>query len=104
MATRTYPLGAALPSHADHLNTTLGRAWVTWNSRIGVTKDVWAVISTAWTHCHDCNLVRTFKGDRAHRDGNFLCRDVGQGQVSTVLRSVSRVNSVDGTMVVWKMN
>ncbi|KAJ7803085.1 hypothetical protein B0H14DRAFT_2613734 [Mycena olivaceomarginata] len=97
MATRTYPLGVALPS-------PLGRAWVTWNSRIGVTKNVWAVISTAWTHCRDCNLVRTFEGDRAHRDENFLCRDIGQGQVSTFLGSVNRVDSIDGTMVVWKMS
>jgi hypothetical protein len=47
MATRTYPLGVALPSHSDHINSPLGCAWVAWNSRVGVTQDVWAVISTA---------------------------------------------------------
>ncbi|KAJ7141519.1 hypothetical protein C8R46DRAFT_1361128 [Mycena filopes] len=103
MSTRTYPVGIALPSHSDHINSTLGRAWVAWNSRVGVSKDVWAVLSTAWVHCRDCDLVRTFDADRAHRDSNFLCRDVGQGQVSTVLGATHRVNSADGTMVVWKM-
>lgn len=103
MATRTYPSGVPLPTHTDNINSILGRAWVTWNSRVGVTKDVWAILSTAWTHCKDCNLVRTFDGDRAHRDENLLCRDIGQGQVSTILGGLHRVNSSAGTMVVWKM-
>ncbi|KAJ7128841.1 hypothetical protein C8R46DRAFT_1245109 [Mycena filopes] len=36
MSTRTYPVGIALPSHSDHINSTLGRAWVAWNSRVGI--------------------------------------------------------------------
>ncbi|KAJ7442070.1 hypothetical protein B0H11DRAFT_2094975 [Mycena galericulata] len=92
MATRTYPTGS-LPSHSDHIDTAIGRAWVTWNSRVGVTKDVWP----------DCDLVRTFEGDRAHRDENLMCRDVGQGQVGTVLGGLHRVSSAEGAMVVWKM-
>ncbi|KAJ7026209.1 hypothetical protein C8F04DRAFT_1190753 [Mycena alexandri] len=65
--------GIDLPTHVDHINTVLGHAWVAWNSQIGVSRDVWAVLSTAWTHCHDCDLVWTFEGDQAHRDARFLC-------------------------------
>ncbi|KAJ6493922.1 hypothetical protein C8R47DRAFT_1117806 [Mycena vitilis] len=103
MATRSYPLGVPLPTHEDRLNTALGRAWIAWNSHGGVTKDVWAILSTAWTHCRDCDLVRTFDGDRAHRDENFLCRDIGQGGLSTCLNSIERIGAGDNTMVVWKM-
>ncbi|KAJ6546777.1 hypothetical protein B0H10DRAFT_1969508 [Mycena sp. CBHHK59/15] len=80
MATRMYPEGTPLPNHSDHINSMVGRAWIAWNSRVGVPQDVWAILSSAWTHCPDCDLVRTFEADRAHKDDNNMCRDIGQDQ------------------------
>ncbi|KAJ7205350.1 hypothetical protein C8J57DRAFT_1258849 [Mycena rebaudengoi] len=103
MAFRSYPKGITLPTHTDDINTTLGRAWIAWNCRTGVTKDVWAVLSTAYTHCRHCDLVRTFDGDKSHRDENHICLDVGQGSVGTMFRGTGKPGAPDGTMVVWRM-
>ncbi|KAJ6613987.1 hypothetical protein B0H10DRAFT_1951012 [Mycena sp. CBHHK59/15] len=70
MATQMYPEGTPLPNHSDHIN-----------SMVGVPQDIWAILSSAWTHCPDCDLVRTFEADRAHKDDNNMCRDIGQGSV-----------------------
>ncbi|KAJ6610035.1 hypothetical protein B0H10DRAFT_2193570 [Mycena sp. CBHHK59/15] len=104
MAFRTYPQGIALPNHMDKINTIVGRAWIAWNSRRGVPKDIWALISTAFTHCRHCDLIRTFVGDCVHRDENHICLDVGQGIISTIANGVGGKSSADRAMVVWKMN
>ncbi|KAJ7280432.1 hypothetical protein C8J57DRAFT_1220900 [Mycena rebaudengoi] len=103
MAFQSYPKGITLPTHTDDINMTLGQAWIAWNCCTGVTKDVWAVLSTAYTHCRHCDLVRTFDGDKSHRDENHICLDVGQGSVGTVFRGTGKSGTPDGTMVVWRM-
>ncbi|KAJ6624417.1 hypothetical protein B0H10DRAFT_1943299 [Mycena sp. CBHHK59/15] len=103
MATRMYPEGTPLPNHSDHINSMVGRAWIAWNSRVGVPQDVWAILSSAWTHCPDCDLVRTFEADRAHKDDNNMCRDIGQGSVSTIVKGAGKRMAGEGAMVVWKM-
>ncbi|KAJ6609475.1 hypothetical protein B0H10DRAFT_2297321, partial [Mycena sp. CBHHK59/15] len=104
MAFRTYPQGIALPNNMDKINTTVGRAWIAWNSRRGVPKDIWALISTAFTHCRHCDLICTFVGGCVHREENHICLDVGQGIVSTITNGVGGKSSADRAMVVWKMN
>ncbi|KAE9404254.1 hypothetical protein BT96DRAFT_989528 [Gymnopus androsaceus JB14] len=42
------------------LCTEVGRAYLAWNSRLGVPEDVWTLISTAVVCCPSCLLVRTF--------------------------------------------
>ncbi|KAJ6629979.1 hypothetical protein B0H10DRAFT_2184040 [Mycena sp. CBHHK59/15] len=103
MATRMYPEGTPLPNHSDHINSMVGRAWIAWNSRVGVPQDVWAILSSAWTHCPDCDLVRTFDADQAHKDNNNICRDIGQRSVSTIVKGAGKRMAGEGTMVVWKM-
>ncbi|KAJ7862996.1 hypothetical protein B0H13DRAFT_2282166 [Mycena leptocephala] len=44
---RTYPSGISVPTRVDFLDTTIGRAFVDWNSRIGIPQDVWTMITTA---------------------------------------------------------
>ncbi|KAJ6617033.1 hypothetical protein B0H10DRAFT_1948714 [Mycena sp. CBHHK59/15] len=96
--------GIALPNHTDKINTIVGRAWIAWNSCQGVPKDIWALISTAFTHCCHCDLIHTFVGDYVHRDENHICLDVGQGIASTIANGVGGKSFADGAVVVWKMN
>ncbi|KAJ7667362.1 hypothetical protein B0H17DRAFT_1251655 [Mycena rosella] len=104
MVTRTHPSGIPLSSHSSQLNSSaIGRAWIAWNSHIGIPMDVWAVISSAWTYCGECQLVHAFESDRVHRDENNLCRDVGQGKVGTIVRGQERADP-NSQLVVWKMS
>lgn len=55
----------------------IGRAFLEWNSSVGVPKDVWYIIATARVFCHGgCLKVRSFDGDCAHRNhsGEPLCK------------------------------
>ncbi|KAJ7164378.1 hypothetical protein C8R46DRAFT_1278623 [Mycena filopes] len=45
---RTYPSGATIPIRQDFLDSTIGRAFVDWNSRVGIPQDVWTMITTAY--------------------------------------------------------
>ncbi|KAJ6532443.1 hypothetical protein B0H19DRAFT_1383882 [Mycena capillaripes] len=87
---RTYPPGISVPIRVDFLNTTIGRAFVDWNSRIGLPQDVWTMITTAYVHCARCDLLRCFDGDHAHRDANNVCQDIGQGQTSFLEKGKGR--------------
>ncbi|KAJ7869368.1 hypothetical protein B0H13DRAFT_2670075 [Mycena leptocephala] len=87
---RTYPPGISVPTRVDFLNTTIGRAFVDWNSRIGIPQDVWTMITTAYVHCARCDLLRCFDGDHAHRDANYVCQDIGQGQMSFLEKGKGR--------------
>jgi hypothetical protein len=51
----------------DHLHSAIGRAFVEWNSCLGVPYAVWHMISTSLVHCSACGLVRSFDGDTDHR-------------------------------------
>jgi len=55
--------------------TEVGRAYLAWNSRLGVPEDVWVIISTAVLTCDSCLLVRTFAGHKKHCEQN-LCNEV----------------------------
>lgn len=68
------------PTPIEFLDSPIGTAYIEWNSRLGVPEDVWAVISTAYVHCDECNLRRSFNGDHAHRDTNGRCADAGQAR------------------------
>ncbi|KAJ6470803.1 hypothetical protein C8R47DRAFT_1148378 [Mycena vitilis] len=103
MKTRSYPVGISLPTHTVHTDCMIGRAWIAWNSRIGVLLDVWAILASAWVHCRDCDLVHSFEGDRAHRDINNLCVDVGQGIVGTIARGQDRRDGDVRTLVRYSM-
>ncbi|KAJ7933392.1 hypothetical protein B0H13DRAFT_2507039 [Mycena leptocephala] len=87
---RTYPSGISVPTRVDFLDTTVGRAFVDWNSRIGIPQDVWTMITTAYVHCARCDLLRCFDGDHAHRDANYICQDIGQGQMSFLEKGKGR--------------
>ncbi|KAJ7441364.1 hypothetical protein B0H11DRAFT_1932969 [Mycena galericulata] len=55
---RTYPANVEHPSGGqDLLDCTVGRAFVKWHSREGIPQDVWAMITTAYVHCKDCDLL-----------------------------------------------
>ncbi|KAJ6585423.1 hypothetical protein B0H19DRAFT_1321063 [Mycena capillaripes] len=62
---RSYPPGVPVPTSQEFLNTTIGRALVEWNTRIGIPLDVWHTISTD-------------------------CQDIGQGQMSAIVKGKSR--------------
>ncbi|KAG6808367.1 hypothetical protein H0H92_004351, partial [Tricholoma furcatifolium] len=66
------------------MHSPVGAALLEWNSRLGVLRDVWAVISTAMVKCIFCRLCRSFEGDRAHLDDNGMCTDHGNGGASLV--------------------
>ncbi|KAK0442451.1 hypothetical protein EV421DRAFT_1904219 [Armillaria borealis] len=44
-------------------------AWLKWNSRIGIPRDVWAVISTARSLCECCGRIRSFPAHEVHNVG-----------------------------------
>lgn len=65
------------------LTSMIGRAFLEWNSKIGVPSDVWYIIATAKVLCQgDCKMVRSFDGDCAHRgvDGEPVCTVVDLSQ------------------------
>ncbi|KAJ7506795.1 hypothetical protein B0H11DRAFT_1972823 [Mycena galericulata] len=95
---RSYPTDVPIPPSQEFLTTTMGRAFVEWNGRLGVPQDVWAIITTGFVRCDKCDLVRSFEGDRAHRDARKRCMDVGQGQTSAIVKGKGR------EMVLYRMD
>ena len=66
----------------------IGRAAAEWNSLCGVPVSTWFLFSTAISHCHGCDRIRSFDGDLAHRDstGTPVClRDGIEGKGALVL-------------------
>ncbi|KAJ3752190.1 hypothetical protein EV360DRAFT_88992 [Lentinula raphanica] len=74
---RTFKEGQR-PAFRDDSDSSLGRPWLEWNSKLGIPVDVWTVIHTAVIVCTTCHLVRTFNADRSHRSSNGDCMDPGQ--------------------------
>lgn len=61
------------------MTSMIGRAFLEWNSAVGVSKAAWYIIATAKAFClGGCMKVRSFDGDCAHRDplGEPLCKVV----------------------------
>jgi hypothetical protein len=65
----------------------IGRAFLEWNSTIGVTVEAWRVLSTSQVVCSGvCKKVHSLDGDCAHRDnrGRPLCDNVGMGRMPVI--------------------
>lgn len=63
-----------LPEH--HFDESMiGRAFLEWNSRIGIPQDAWDTVTSARVYCATCDRIRSFDGDSLHRDidGNPYC-------------------------------
>ncbi|KAJ6467460.1 hypothetical protein DFH09DRAFT_1111943 [Mycena vulgaris] len=86
---RAYPTDTEYPDVHDFLDSTVGRAFLKWHSREGIPQDVWAVITTAYVHCKECDLVRCFEADMAHKDRG-KCLDIGQGHQSSIQKGKGR--------------
>ncbi|KAG6894111.1 hypothetical protein C0992_007458 [Termitomyces sp. T32_za158] len=84
---------AAAP--VEFIDTPIGAAFMEWNSRIGVPKDVWVLIRTAYVQCAVCRLCRTFNGDKAHRDHQGNCADAGNG-VATLDKGKGKEREIGG--------
>jgi hypothetical protein len=58
----------------------VGHTFLEWNSGVGVTVEVWKVLSTAGVVCGGCNKVQSLAKDCAHRDdaGRPLCNNIVQ--------------------------
>ena len=56
----------------------IGRAFLEWNSDVGVSVDVWRILSTSGVVCGGCDKVRSLDGDCAHRNaaGMPLCETI----------------------------
>lgn len=93
---RTFPKNHVqeLKSTQDCLDTMTGRPFLEWNSRVGVPRDVWYLISSARVICADCQLVRSFEADHAHRDLEGKCADVGEGDSSIVDTTMDETESL----------
>ena len=57
-----------IPEVSGHsfLQNPLGAALLAWNSKLGVPRDVWAIISTSAVECEKCSLVRPYSEHQAH--------------------------------------
>lgn len=74
------------PSAAtEFLESPIGAAFLEWNSRVGVPRDVWCAIITAYIRCNTCRVCRSFNGDIAHRDAQLNCNDAGQAALPAVI-------------------
>lgn len=72
-ALRQYHPNYDPPTTLDLFRTTMiGRAFLEWNSSVGISMDAWTTITTAYIHCDGCNRFRSFDGDNLHRDRNGL--------------------------------
>ncbi|KAJ3776400.1 hypothetical protein FB446DRAFT_700839 [Lentinula raphanica] len=85
---RTFKEGQR-PAFRDDSDSSLGRPWLEWNSKLGIPVDVWTVIHTAVIVCTTCHLVRTFNADRSHQSSNGDCMDPGQALEDEQLDSLS---------------
>jgi hypothetical protein len=66
------------PSFDVFLTSMIGRAFLEWNSDVGVSVDVWRILSTSGVVCGGCDKVRSLDGDCAHRNaaGMPLCETI----------------------------
>ncbi|KAK7019273.1 hypothetical protein R3P38DRAFT_3199456 [Favolaschia claudopus] len=81
---RTYPSGYSIPLVEDFVETPSGLAFCEWNSRLGVPRDVWVLLSTSGVLCSTCKLRRSYEAHQAHlKDGK--CADPGEmeGAIAT---------------------
>ncbi|KAF9029446.1 hypothetical protein BDZ89DRAFT_1038518 [Hymenopellis radicata] len=53
--------------------TAIKAAFIEWNSRVGVTQNVWALLSTSDVRCTGCSLLRTWYGHLAHFKKGDTC-------------------------------
>lgn len=73
----SYPAGV-IPLTDEAINTPIGVAWLTWNSRAGVTHDNWVQMITAWRRCpRGCGMVRSFSAHAFHMQEKCPCSEVG---------------------------
>ncbi|THU90384.1 hypothetical protein K435DRAFT_864325 [Dendrothele bispora CBS 962.96] len=65
------------PAHTTELEESLHEEWfdsmaptmtalLEWNSRVGIPRDVWVLVSTSEKQCLDCNLVRSLQAHEHH--------------------------------------
>ena len=56
----------------------IGRAFLEWNSDVGVSVDVWRILSTSGVICDGCDKVWSLDGDCAHRNaaGTPICKEI----------------------------
>ncbi|KAJ7022644.1 hypothetical protein C8F04DRAFT_1137624, partial [Mycena alexandri] len=66
----------------ESLDTSVGAAFLEWNSRLGIPTDVWLMVSTAIVHCDTCDLVRSIPAHLNHLHGG-VCSDPGQSVTPT---------------------
>ncbi|KAF8873224.1 hypothetical protein CPB85DRAFT_1348749 [Mucidula mucida] len=53
--------------------TAIRVAFIEWNSRVGVTQNVWALLSTSDIYCEGCSLICTWYGHIAHFKKDDTC-------------------------------
>jgi len=56
------------PSFNVFLTSMIGRAFLEWNSDVGVSVDVWRILSTSGVVCDGCNKMHSLDGNFAHRN------------------------------------
>ncbi|KAJ7252171.1 hypothetical protein C8J57DRAFT_1520013 [Mycena rebaudengoi] len=78
---RTYYKNQQPPNTDEVLDSPTGLALLEWNSRIGIPYDVWSTVSTAYIHCSDCDLLRSFTAHRLHLNDSGDCADPGQAML-----------------------
>ncbi|KII92928.1 hypothetical protein PLICRDRAFT_172957 [Plicaturopsis crispa FD-325 SS-3] len=71
-----YP--SQLKNIADCIQSIVGRAWLDYNSHVGVPRDVYSFIFGTRVHCEACNRVRSFAGHGAHNAPDGSCTVVGR--------------------------
>jgi len=71
-----HPTSNPPPSFDAFLTSMVGRAFLEWNSDVGVSVDAWRILSTSGVACDGCERVRSMDGDCAHRDdtGEPTCK------------------------------
>lgn len=78
------------------MTSMIGRAFLEWNSAVGVPKAVWYIIATAKAFCDGgCRKVRSFDGDCAHRDafGEPKCKVVDISDCDSDAENVAPVSN-----------
>ncbi|KAJ3921986.1 hypothetical protein F5877DRAFT_64428 [Lentinula edodes] len=84
---RPPPAGTTVVCRPAAVNA-VGLAWITWNSHIGVTHDVWVHLITAWRRCGTCGMLRSFEGHLSHLKDEGLCGEVGDDDLDILGREV----------------
>ncbi|KAK7059374.1 hypothetical protein R3P38DRAFT_2496144 [Favolaschia claudopus] len=77
LSLRELPSGKQLGKFAEYLDFPIGAAFLQWNSRLGVPRDVWALVSTATIECETCAHCRVFPAHLAHlHPVTGICNDL----------------------------